>query len=134
MTQVFWKEFKNMLLYHKIVEWTEDKLVLDNGIEITIEMTDSDCCADAYGTFSDVKLDAVITDISEPKKIYFDDGDTYGNTAVVKFLHNRNLICKANGYADAGNGGYYFSIASFVLTLPKDKNEQFFCEFVDSED
>ena len=133
MKELSWEELKNMLLYRKIVEWTEDKLVLDNSIEITIEMTDSDCCANAYGDFSDVKLDAVITDISKPKNKYFDDGYTYGNTAVVKFLHNRNLICKANGYADAGNGGYYFSIASFVLTLPEDRNECFFCEFVSSE-
>lgn len=37
------------------------------------------------------------------------------------------------GYAnaDAGNGGYYFSIASFIVTLPG-VDEEGACEFADS--
>ena len=34
------EDFKNMLLYHKIVKWVDNKIVLDNGIEIRIETTE----------------------------------------------------------------------------------------------
>lgn len=31
------EDFKNMLLYRKIVKWEDNKIVLDNGIEISID-------------------------------------------------------------------------------------------------
>lgn len=43
------EDFKKMLLYRKITKWENNKITLDNGIEISIEMTDSDCCAYASG-------------------------------------------------------------------------------------
>ena len=130
------EDFKNMLLYHKITEWEDNKIVLDNGIEIRIEMTDYDCCAYASGQFEDVVLDAAITNVSdikyEPWKDEDGDGE-YGCSATVTIMHNRNVICKAVGDADAGNGGYYYSIASFVVSIPNgDKVE--YCHFVGSED
>ena len=128
---ITFEDFKKMVLYHHIVEWDDNKIVLDNGLIIAIEETAQDCCASAGGNFSDVVLQAAITSVTEPKYKPWDDGDTFGCSAVVKFLHNRNLICKANADADAGNGGYYFSIASFVVTW---ENKEMICHFVGSDD
>ena len=128
---ITFEDFKKMVLCHHIVEWDDNKIVLDNGLIIAIEETAQDCCASAGGNFSDVVLQAAITSVTEPKYKPWEDGDTYGCSAVVKFLHNRNLICKANADADAGNGGYYFSIASFVVTW---KNKRMVCHFVGSDD
>lgn len=130
------EDFKNMLLYRKITKWEDNKITLDNGIEISIEMTDSDCCAYAYGQFEDVVLDAAITNVSdieyEPYKCEDWCGE-YGCKATVTIMHNRNVICKAVGDADAGNGGYYYSIASFVIRMP-DSSYIDYCHFVGSED
>jgi hypothetical protein len=106
---------RKQMLFHKIVEWEGNRITLDNGIELRIEETEQDCCASAHGQFEDVILDAAITHISDIEYDHWDDGDTYGCSATVTIMHNRNLICKATGYADAGNGGYYYSIASFVV-------------------
>lgn len=136
LREMSFNDFREMLLYRTVVEWNRDKnyIVLDNGIEITIRMTESDCCASAYGEFEDVKLQAVITDVTEPKYTAWDDGDTYGCTAVVKMLHNQNLICKVNADADAGNGGYYFSVASFIVTLPEQPKENYSVYLVGSDE
>lgn len=133
-TNITFDEFRSKLLYHRIVEWNENKIVLDNGVSIAIEETEQDCCAYADGQFTNVVLDAAITFVSDPKYEGWDDGDTYGTTAVVKFLHNRNLICQANGDANAGNGGYYYSIASFVIRVPQRNHEELICHFVESGD
>ena len=58
------KELKEKLLYKKIVNFEDDKLYLDDGTIVSIEMTDNDCCACAFGEFKDVKLEAVITDVN----------------------------------------------------------------------
>jgi hypothetical protein len=131
MKDITFKQFKKKLLYHRIVEWNKNTIILDNGIIIDIEETAQDCCASAGGEFTNVTLEAVITSVSEPKYKAWENGDTYGCSAVVKFLHNQNLICQANADADAGNGGYYFSVASFVIT---EKNKQMKCHFVRSDD
>lgn len=130
------EDFKNMLLYHKIVKWEDNKIVLDNNIEISIEETAQDCCAHAYGQFENVVLDAAITDVSDIKYEPWKDEDGwggYGCEATVTIMHNRNIICNAVGNADAGNGGYYYSIASFVIRMPNsDKVE--YCYFVGDDD
>lgn len=131
MERITFEHFKDMVLYHRIVEWNNDTLVLDNGVEISIEETEQDCCASAGGTFTNIKLDAAITSVSDIKYKPWSDDDTYGCEAVVKFMHNRNLICQAEANADAGNGGYYYSIASFILTYD---GQTFICHFVGSED
>lgn len=104
------------LLYKRIIEWDEDKLVLDDGSIVTIELTEADCCADAGGTFSNVVLDAVITNVEvkeydgEPD----DDGMTT-NDVVVTLYHNQNPIAQADAFAHDGNCGYYYSVGSFVI-------------------
>lgn len=125
-------ELKEMLLYRKITKWNGNTIVLDNGVEIHIEETEQDCCASAGGEFQDVVLDAAITNVSGIKYTGWEDDDTYGCSAIVTIVHNRNIICKAIANADAGNGGYYYSIASFVVKFPS--KEWAVCHFVGSSD
>lgn len=131
MNKITFEQFREKLLYHYITEWDEDTIVLDNGIKISIEETEQDCCAGAWGRFIDVQLDAAITSVSDIKYQRWEDDDTYGCSAMVKFMHNRNVICRADANADAGNGGYYYSIASFVIY---EKGKEYYCHFVGSND
>ena len=116
-----WKEYKDFnelkerLLHKRIVKWDEDELTLEDGLVLKIECTEQDCCANAYGEFKDVVLDAVITDVSEPVVTNVPDDDTIVNTAIVTIYHNQNPIAVADCYADAGNGAYYYSVCSFVV-------------------
>ena len=59
-------DLRKAMLYHYIVEWKDNYIRLDNGIELRIEETEQDCCACAGGQFEDVKLDAAITAITKP--------------------------------------------------------------------
>ena len=125
-------DLRKAMLFHRIVEWKDNYIRLDNGMELRIEETAQDCCAAAYGQFEDVVLDGAITAISDIDYDHWEDDDTYGCSAVVTIMHNRNIICKAIGNADAGNGGYYYSIASFGVKMPNGQNRQ--CHFVGSDD
>ena len=106
------------LVGKRIVGWSEDYLKLDDGTIITIEMTEFDCCASAYGEFKDVELEAVITDIRFNKPVlnspYEDGYETYTTQEVV-FVHNQNKIAQANLYADNGNGDFYYSVVAFKI-------------------
>lgn len=132
------EELREMLLYRRIVKWEGNSITLDNGIEISIEETDHDCCAYASGEFKDVVLDAAITNVGDIKYEPWDTENDrwscgeYGCNASVTIMHNRNVICEAVGGADAGNGGYYYSIASFVVKIPAVGVKV--CHFVGSED
>lgn len=123
---------KEQMLYHRIVKWDENTIVLDNGLTLSIEETEQDCCACACGEFKDVVLDAAITNISDIHYTPWEDGDTYGCSASITILHNRNIICMALADADAGNGGYYYSIASLIVHPVNEK--QYSVEFVASYD
>lgn len=126
------QKLRDLLLFHKIVEWNGNTIKLDNGLELSIEETAQDCCASADGYFTDVTLDAAITNISDIKYEPWNNSDTYGCKATVVIMHNQNPICTAIADADAGNGGYYYSIASFVV---KPKNGKAYnLHFVESGD
>ena len=112
-----YEEIKDKILYKRIKEWDKNKLVLEDGTKLSIVETEQDCCAEAHGDFKDVVLDAVITDISEPEIINVLDYDTNINTAKVTIYHNLNPIAIADCYADAGNGGYYYSICAFKVEI-----------------
>ena len=109
------EELKELLLYKRIVKWDKDFLLLEDGTKVTIEMSESDCCAWAGGEFKDVTLDAVITDvkIGEPTKFDNGDGTTCQNTVTI--YHNQNTIALAECEADDGNGGFYYSVGSLVI-------------------
>lgn len=110
-----YEELKEKLLYKRIVDFDKDTLKLDDGTVLSIVEAEQDCCAEAYGRFKDVKLDAVITNISEPKIENVPDKDTVVNTAIVTIYHNQNPIAIADCYADAGNGAYYYSVCAFKI-------------------
>lgn len=103
------EEFKQEVLYKRVVEWTPEKLVLEDGSVITLETSEHDCCAGAYGSFSNVVLDAMITDV------VVGDDDTRISQVELKIMHNQNPIALAQMEADAGNGGYYYSVGSIVI-------------------
>lgn len=109
------EELKELLLYKRIVKWDKDFLLLEDGTKVTIEMSESGCCASAGGEFKNVTLDAVITDvkIGEPTKSGNGDGTTCENTVTI--YHNQNPIALAECEADDGNGGYYYSVGSLVI-------------------
>ena len=111
------KELKEYLLYKTIVKFEDNKLYLDDGIIVSIEMTDNDCCAYAFGEFKDVKLEAVITDVKvgEERCIGGDPDGEYEMYNAVTIYSNQNPVAQAECYADAGNGGYYFSVCSLVI-------------------
>lgn len=110
------EELKELLLYKRIVKWDKDFLLLEDGTRVTIEMSESDCCAYAGGEFQDVSLDAVITDveIGEQSKEESDWGETT-STNTVTIYHNQNPIALAECEANDGNGGYYYSVGSLVI-------------------
>lgn len=108
---------KEKLLYKKVIEWTEDYIILDDGTKVYVYCSDQDCCAGAGGYFNNVELDAVITDVTYDVKIdgEYDGYDTFISEAVIKLFHNQNVIAQNMVSADAGNGGYYYSVASLVI-------------------
>ena len=109
------EELLDKLLFKRIVEWDEDKLVLSDGLVVTIEMSESDCCAFAGGQFKDVKLDAVITNVELGEETSYFNGDYTTNSNTLTFFHNLNPIAVADMTADDGNGGYYYSVGSVVI-------------------
>lgn len=109
------KDIEKHLLYKRIVEWNENKLVLEDGTIVTLEESEADCCAGAGGSFSNVTLDAAITRVEISEQVAIPDEDTRISQVRVTLLHNQNLIAIAEMTADAGNGGHYYSIGSFVV-------------------
>ena len=109
------EELLDKLLFKRIVEWDEDKLVLSDGLVVTIEMSESDCCAFAGGQFKDVKLDAVITNVELGEETSYFNDDYTTNSNTLTFFHNLNPIAVADMTADDGNGGYYYSVGSVVI-------------------
>ena len=109
------EELKELLLYKRIVKWDKDYLELEDGTKVTIEESESDCCASAGGEFKNVQLDAVITDVKIGEPTIFDNGDGTTCENTVTIYHNQNLIALAECDADDGNGGYYYSVGSLVI-------------------
>ena len=109
------EDFKKELLNKKIIDWNYDELVLSDGTIVSIECSEQACCATAGGSFSDVKLDAMITDVSFSEVASLRHIDTMVSAVVVTIFHNNNIIAKANMSADTGQLDGYYSIASFVV-------------------
>lgn len=115
------EQIKDRLLYKKVVEWTEDYIILDDGTKVYVYCSEQDCCAGAYGYFKNVELDAVITDVTyniiryKEQSEYDGEIESIESEAVLKLFHNQNVIAQNLVNADAGNGGYYYSVASLVI-------------------
>lgn len=111
------EELKELLLYKRIVKWDKNFLLLEDGTRVTIEMSESDCCAYAGGEFKDVKLDAIITDFKIGEQVTteeIDSGESESKNTVTIY-HNQNPIALAECEANDGNGGYYYSVGSLVV-------------------
>lgn len=109
---------RELLLYKRVVEWDSDFIVLEDGTKVYVYCSESDCCAGAGGTFTNVKLDAVITDVRyeiEKEGEWCEYSDTYKSQAILTLYHNQNEIAQNVVEADAGNGGYYYSVASLRI-------------------
>lgn len=112
------EKVKDLLLFKKVVEWTDDYIILDDGTKVEVYCSDQDCCAYAGGTFKNVELDAVITDVDytvERDSEWDEDYDTRVSEAVLTLFHNQNVIAQNMVEADGGNGGYYYSVASLKI-------------------
>ena len=109
------EELKELLLYKRIVKWDKGFLELEDGTKVTIEESESDCCASAGGEFKNVQLDAVITDVKIGEPTIFDNGDGTTCENTVTIYHNQNPVAIAECEADDGNGGLYYSIGSLVI-------------------
>lgn len=110
------EELKELLVYKRIVKWDKDHIELEDGTKVTIEMSESDCCAYACGEFKDVKLDAIITDIQigEQETVGCGDGSSESYNTVTIY-HNQNPVALAECEANDGNGGFYYSVGSLVI-------------------
>ena len=108
---------KEKILYKRIKEMTKDKLVLEDGTELYFECTAWDCCAIASGEWKTAELDAVITDVKmiDLELADFEGFDDPSSTARIVLYHNQNSVAQADLYADAGNGGYYYSVLSVFV-------------------
>lgn len=111
------EDLKKILLYKRIVKWDSDSLTLEDGTIVSVQESEYECCANADGEFRDVELDAVITAVSDPlvTDIPDPDDDTIINAGIVTIYHNQNIVALADCYANAGNGGCYYSICSLVV-------------------
>jgi hypothetical protein len=111
------------LVGKRIAAVDSDTLTLDDGTTLTLYESDYDCCAGAHGgweIFDPDRLEAAITSVNYEDTSYH-DGDTRVAKCKITILHNQNLIALGDGYADAGNGGYYYSV--LALEIAVDGNE-----------
>lgn len=94
-------------------------LTLDDGTTLEFYESDQDCCAGAHGDWEILdpdRLEAAITSV-EYEDFAYHDGDTRVTKCQITILHNQNPIALGDGHADAGNGGYYFSVLSLAVTV-----------------
>ena len=111
------------LVGRRIAAADDDTLTLDDGTTLRLYESDYDCCAGAHGEWEILdpdRLEAAITNVDYEDTSYH-DGDTHVTTCRITILHNQNPIALGDGYADAGNGGYYFSVLSLEIAV--DGNE-----------
>ena len=126
MNIIEFEQVKELLLYKKITEWNENKITLSDGTLISVEMTDWDCCASAGGEFQDVELDAVITDVvmGNVTNTQSDWGESEAKVTM-KIFHNQDVVALMEAFANDGNAGYYYSVASLVIKKVENETYQF---------
>ena len=107
------------LVGRRITAADSDTLTLDDGTTLELYESDYDCCAGAHGGWEILdpdRLEAAITSV-EYEDTSYHDGDTRVTKCRITILHNQNPIALGDGYADAGNGGYYYSTLSLAITV-----------------
>ena len=107
------------LVGRRITAAFDDTLTLDDGTTLRLYESAQDCCAIASGEWEILdpdRLEAAITNVDYEDTSYH-DGDTRIAKCRITILHNQNPIALGDGYANAGNGGYYFSVLSLEITV-----------------
>jgi len=104
------------------------------GVELVIQNMDFDAVCLSVGQHKcDIAM-AGLT-VKPEREEYVTFTDSYYSASqklIVKSTDTEFDICKAVADADAGNGGYYYSIASFVVKIPMKRTKT--CHFVGSDD
>ena len=111
---------KELLVGARVVRAENHLLELDNGIELSLYMSDSDCCAHAFGEWFAEDLEAGITNVKVSEPEWFDDGDICGAEATITILYQDKTLARAAMEADTGNEDYYFSVLSLEARLGED--------------
>lgn len=118
----FVDELRERVVGKRVVSVSESgsELRLDDGTTLLLYMSDSDCCASAFGNWviDQDRLDAIITNVTIGGPEFTDDGDGGYSECTITILHNQNPVAFGECYADNGNGGYYYSILSLKVTSP----------------
>lgn len=106
------------LVGKRIAAATDDTLTLDDGTTLEFYESDQECCAGASGDWEILdpdRLEAAITNVEYEEN--YEDDYTRVTRCRITIFHNQNPIALGLGYADAGNGGYYFSVLSLEITV-----------------
>lgn len=107
------------LVGRRVITATDDTLALDDGTTLRLYESAQDCCAGAFGDWEILdpdRLEAAITHVEYEENDYDDDYTRVAKCKITIF-HNQNPIALGDGYADAGNDGYYFSVLSLEITV-----------------
>lgn len=117
-------QIEELLLNKRITHLADDVLTLEDGTQLEVECTEYNCCASAGGTWyvgNTDSIDALITavEITDPTCEHY-DYESYQSHLSIILYHDGNLIVKNEVYADAGSGGYYYSVASLKVTKVND--------------
>ena len=94
-------------------------LHLKNGVALELYESGQDCCAGAHGTWllSDSEIHGGITEVKFEEETYCEEYGERSSECVITLLHGNQAVASAEGYADAGNGGYYFSVLSLRVKV-----------------
>ena len=107
------------LVGRRIATADNDTLTLDDGTTLELYESEQDCCAGASGKWEILdpdRLEAAITSVEYEEDDYDDDYTRVAKCKITIF-HNQNPIALGDGYADAGNDGYYYSVLSLEITV-----------------
>ena len=107
------------LVGRRITTAGDNTLTLDDGTILRLYESAQDCCAGAFGEWKILdpdRLEAAITHVEYEEDDY-DDGDTRVTKCKIVILHNQHPVALGDGYANAGNGGFYFAVLSLHVTV-----------------
>lgn len=107
------------LVGRRITAADDNTLTLDDGTTLRLYESAQDCCAGAFGEWKILdpdRLEAAITHVEYDETSSHDDYTRVTKCKIV-ILHNQHPIALGDGYADAGNDGYYFSVLSLAVTV-----------------
>ena len=115
------KYFNDILNGHTIVKADNDKLILDNGVVLTMFQSEFDCCSIAEGTWGIIN-NAENKGITDVEVNYNEDNKE--NYITINILHDNNLIATGNGFANTGSSYMYLSSLSLKVTVEDNVEEE----------